>query len=104
MNATHQRRQIGRWRELPASERDAAELYDRLAAAEPGERRAVLAELAQVERRHAAHWETKLREAGADASARTPVSVRTRFRQLLAGGLAALVTFGVGHLIGVSVS
>ncbi|MEU7875887.1 VIT1/CCC1 family protein [Dactylosporangium sp. NPDC049140] len=84
MSATQHRQQIGRWRELLASERDAAELYDRLAAAETGERRAVLAELAAVERRHAAHWETKLREAGADVPARAPVSVRTRVLGLLA--------------------
>jgi VIT1/CCC1 family predicted Fe2+/Mn2+ transporter len=69
---------VKRWRELLASERDAAALYDRLAAAETGERRAVLEELATVERKHAAHWEAKLREAGASVPERSPVSLRTR--------------------------
>ncbi|WP_432840016.1 VIT1/CCC1 transporter family protein [Dactylosporangium sp. CA-092794] len=81
MNA-HQ--EVTRWRSLLASERDAAELYDRLAAAETGERREVLAELARVERRHAAHWEAKLREAGADVPDRSPVTLRTRALGLVA--------------------
>ena len=69
---------VRRWREMLTSERDAAALYDRLAAAETGERRAVLTELAEVERRHAAHWEAKLRSVGATVPARSPVSLRTR--------------------------
>jgi VIT1/CCC1 family predicted Fe2+/Mn2+ transporter len=70
--------QIRRWRALLAAERDAAALYDRLAAAETGERRAVLAELAAVERRHAAHWAGKLEQAGAPVPGRSRVSARTR--------------------------
>jgi VIT1/CCC1 family predicted Fe2+/Mn2+ transporter len=31
-------------------------------------------------------------------------AVRSGLRQLFLGGLAALVTFGIGHLIGASVS
>jgi VIT1/CCC1 family predicted Fe2+/Mn2+ transporter len=69
---------VRRWRALLAAERDAAVLYERLAAAESGERRAVLGQLAAVERRHAEHWAAKLREAGASVPARSPVSVRTR--------------------------
>jgi VIT1/CCC1 family predicted Fe2+/Mn2+ transporter len=85
MRATEQRqRQIRRWQELLASERDAAALYDRLAAAETGERRSVLAELAAVERRHAAHWERRLTEAGAEVPRGTAVSARTRILGLLA--------------------
>src|SRR2546428_6409396 len=53
-----------RWRELLASERDAAALYTRIAEAETGERRDIFEELAAVERRHAAHWEDKIRGAG----------------------------------------
>ncbi len=75
---------IRRWQELLASERDAAALYERLAAVETGERRAVLLELAQIERRHAAYWENKLREAGADIPAPGGVSTRTRVLGLLA--------------------
>ena len=75
---------VKRWRELLASERDAAALYDRLAAAETGERRAILEELATVERKHAAHWEEKLRAAGASVPARSPVSLRTRVLGLVA--------------------
>lgn len=84
MDPSERRRQVARWRELLSSEREAAELYDRLSAAETGERRSVLAELARVERRHAAHWEAKLRDAGADVPAPGPVSVRTRLLGLLA--------------------
>ncbi|HEU5332938.1 MAG TPA: VIT1/CCC1 family protein [Actinocrinis sp.] len=67
-----------RWRELLASERDAAELYSRLAAAESGERRAIFEELAGVERRHAAHWEAKLRDAGEAIPPPRSASLRTR--------------------------
>jgi vacuolar iron transporter family protein len=69
---------IRRWRELLASERDAAALYSRLADSETGERRQILAELAEVERKHAAHWEGKLTEAGAAVPPPTGPSLRTR--------------------------
>ena len=59
-------------------------LYDRLAAAETGERRAILEELAAVERKHAAHWEEKLRAAGARVPERSPVTLRTRALGLVA--------------------
>ncbi|GIJ72223.1 VIT1/CCC1 transporter family protein [Virgisporangium ochraceum] len=78
-------RQTRRWRALLAGERDAAALYERLAAVETGERRAILTELAAVERRHAAHWEARLRRAGATVPARSRVSARTRLLGLLAG-------------------
>ncbi|HXW43783.1 MAG TPA: VIT1/CCC1 transporter family protein [Streptosporangiaceae bacterium] len=70
---------IRRWRQLLASERDAAALYLRQAAAESGERSEILRELAGVERTHAAHWEGKLRQAGA------PVPPPARTTILLAG-------------------
>src|SRR5487761_1854863 len=57
---------VKRWRELLASERDAASLYERLADAETGERQEIFRDLAAIELRHAAHWEAKLRSAGAD--------------------------------------
>jgi len=66
-----------RWREMLASEREAAALYDGLAGAESGERADILRELAAVERRHAAHWESRLREAGFEVPA--PVSPVSRF-------------------------
>lgn len=77
--------QIRRWRALLAAERDAAALYERLAAAETGERSEVLRRLAAVERRHAAHWEGKLRQSGASVPARSPVSARTRLLGRVAG-------------------
>jgi vacuolar iron transporter family protein len=70
--------QIRRWRALLAKERDAAALYERLAAAETGERREILTGLAAVERHHAEHWAGMLRDAGAPVPARSPVSARTR--------------------------
>lgn len=69
---------IKRWRELLASERDAAALYSRLADSETGERRQILAELAEVERKHAAHWAGKLTEAGQPVPPPAGPSLRTR--------------------------
>jgi VIT1/CCC1 family predicted Fe2+/Mn2+ transporter len=74
-----------RWRELLASERDAAALYSRIAAGETGERRDIFEELAAVERRHAAHWEGKLREAGAAVPPPGRPSLRTRLLAAAAG-------------------
>ncbi len=67
-----------RWRRLLASERDAAALYERLASAETGERREIFLELAQTERRHAAHWANKLSASGQRVPAPGPASLRTR--------------------------
>jgi VIT1/CCC1 family predicted Fe2+/Mn2+ transporter len=67
-----------RWRELLTSERDAIALYESLAATETGERAEILRELAEVERRHAAHWESRLREAGLEVPPDRGPSVRTR--------------------------
>jgi vacuolar iron transporter family protein len=69
---------VKRWRELLASERDAAALYTRLAQAESGERREILQELAEVELRHAAHWEGKLTQAGQPVPPPGGPSLRTR--------------------------
>src|ERR1700754_1252517 len=55
---------VSRFRQLLASEQRSAELYNRMAEAASGEQRAVLAELAAVERKHAAHWAEKLIELG----------------------------------------
>jgi VIT1/CCC1 family predicted Fe2+/Mn2+ transporter len=70
--------QVKRWRDLLASERDAAELYTRIASAETGERRAIFEELAAVERRHAAHWADKIRDAGEPVPPLGAPSARTR--------------------------
>jgi vacuolar iron transporter family protein len=78
---------VKRWRDLLASERDAAELYTRIARSETGERRTIFEELAAVERRHAAHWEEKIRDAGAAVPAAGGPSVRTR---LLASAAARM--------------
>jgi VIT1/CCC1 family predicted Fe2+/Mn2+ transporter len=78
-----------RWQALLAAERDAAALYSRLAAAEAGERREIFRELADIERRHAAHWEGKLREAGATVPTPGPPSLRTRMLGLAARHLSA---------------
>jgi vacuolar iron transporter family protein len=69
---------VKRWRDMLASERDAAALYSRLADAETGERQEIFRELASIELKHAAHWEDKLREAGADVPAASGPSLRTR--------------------------
>jgi vacuolar iron transporter family protein len=69
---------VRRWRELLASERDAASLYSRLAEAETGERQQIFRDLASIELRHAAHWESKLRSAGAEVPSPGRPSLRTR--------------------------
>ena len=69
---------VKRWRDMLASERDAAALYSRLADAETGERQEIFRELASIELKHAAHWEDKLREADADVPAAGGPSLRTR--------------------------
>ncbi len=78
---------VKRWRELLASERDAATLYSRIAQAETGDRQRIFEELAAVERRHAAHWEDKLRGAGQTVPPSSKPSLRTR---LLATAAARL--------------
>ncbi|HYZ37222.1 MAG TPA: VIT1/CCC1 transporter family protein [Pseudonocardiaceae bacterium] len=83
-----ERSQVQRWRGLLSSERDAAALYARLAAAETGERRKIFEELAAIERRHAGHWESKLRAAGATVPAQRRPSLRTRLIGLAARRLS----------------
>ncbi len=80
---------IRRWQQLLASERDAAMLYSRLAEAETGERRQILQELASVERKHAAHWESKLTQAGAPVPRPGGPSLRTRLISTAARRLSA---------------
>jgi vacuolar iron transporter family protein len=79
---------IKHWRELLGSERDAAALYSRIAAAETGERRTIFEELAAVERRHAAHWEEKIRAAGGTVPPAGRPSVRTRLLATAASRLS----------------
>jgi VIT1/CCC1 family predicted Fe2+/Mn2+ transporter len=69
---------VRKWRDLLASEREAAALYDRLADAAHGERADILRELATVERRHAAHWEARLRDAGQLVPSPSAPGLRTR--------------------------
>jgi vacuolar iron transporter family protein len=76
---------VRRWRELLASERDAASLYSRLADTETGERQQIFRDLAAIELKHAAHWESKLRSAGADVPAPGGPSLRTRLIGAAAG-------------------
>jgi VIT1/CCC1 family predicted Fe2+/Mn2+ transporter len=80
---------VRRWRDLLASERDAAVLYTRIAAAERGERRAIFEELAAVERRHAAHWEEKIRGAGEAVPPPGAPRMRTRLLASAATRLSA---------------
>jgi len=87
---------IRRWRALLASERDAALLYSRLAETETGERREIFHELADIERKHAAHWEGKLRAAGAEVPPQGRASLRTRLigvaaKQLSTGTVLPLI-------------
>jgi VIT1/CCC1 family predicted Fe2+/Mn2+ transporter len=78
----------GRWRDLLAAERDAAELYSRLADAETGERAQIFRDLASIERGHAAHWESRLRSAGAAVPAPGRPGLRTRLLSAAAGRLS----------------
>jgi len=78
MNVRESQTSVKRWRELLASEREAAALYARLAEAESGERQQIFRDLAAIERGHAAHWESKLRSAGAEVPAPGRPSLRTR--------------------------
>jgi VIT1/CCC1 family predicted Fe2+/Mn2+ transporter len=80
---------VKRWQELLASERDAAALYARLAEVESGERQKIFEELADVERRHAAHWEDKLRGAGAPVPSPGRPRLRTRLLATAASRLSA---------------
>jgi VIT1/CCC1 family predicted Fe2+/Mn2+ transporter len=87
---------VKRWRELLDSERDAAALYGRIAEAETGERRKIFEELAAVERRHAAHWEEKIRGAGETVPQAGRPSLRTRLlvaaaRRLSPGAVLPLI-------------
>src|SRR5690242_9607068 len=70
--------QARRWRDMLASEREAAAMYDALAGTATGERAEILRELAGVERRHAAHWEGRLREAGLPIPPVAGPGLRTR--------------------------
>ncbi|HWG62545.1 MAG TPA: VIT1/CCC1 family protein [Streptosporangiaceae bacterium] len=78
MSSVQDRDTVKRWQSLLASERDAAELYSAMAEAEEGERKDIFRELANVERKHATHWEGKLREAGAAVPTPRGPSMRTR--------------------------
>lgn len=71
-------------RDMLRGEREAAALYRSLADAESGERREVFLELADIEDRHAAHWEDRLRTWGAGVPTPRGPGLRTR-----ALGLAA---------------
>jgi VIT1/CCC1 family predicted Fe2+/Mn2+ transporter len=77
-NRRRPKRSAKRWREMLATERDAAAMYEALAGAETGERAEILRELAEVERRHAAHWEARLREAGLPVPPPGRPALRTR--------------------------
>src|SRR5258708_18481897 len=84
------------WREILAGGRDAVALYSRIAEGETGERRKIFQELAAIERGHAAHWEDKLRGAGAPVPRRGRRSLRAR---LLALGARRLSSNAVLPLI-----
>ncbi len=71
-------------RDMLRSEREAAALYRSLAHNEQGERREVFLELADIEDRHAEHWEERLRGWGAAVPSPRGPGLRTR-----ALGLAA---------------
>jgi VIT1/CCC1 family predicted Fe2+/Mn2+ transporter len=84
---------IARYRENLKAERDAIALYERLTQAEPNETlAAVYRKLADMERRHAATWEARLREAGEAVPEHRP-TWRTRSLAWLAG------RFGPGFVL-----
>ncbi len=73
-----------RWRQSLTAERNAAALYQEMAEADPQAPAAKLyTKLADTERRHAAHWEQRLREAGAAVP-----SVRLNWRTWVLAWLA----------------
>lgn len=80
---------VKRWQELLASERDAAALYSRIADAETGERQKIFEELAAVERRHAAHWEGKLRGVGVAVPPPRKPRLRTRLLAMAASRVSS---------------
>ncbi len=65
-------------RDMLRSEREAAALYRSLADNEQGERREVFLELADIEDRHAEHWEERLRDWGAAVPSPRGPGLRTR--------------------------
>ncbi len=75
---------VKHWREMLTAERSAADLYERIAAAETGERAEILRELAAVERKHAAHWEAQLADAGVAIPSAGSSTLRTRLLGLTA--------------------
>lgn len=76
---------IERWKESRRDELDAEAIYLALADAERNaERRTLFERIAADERRHAEHWEGRLREAGVDPGAAGP-SQRARVLCRLAG-------------------
>ncbi len=82
-----------RWLANLTAERQAAALYQRLAAAEPNaERAGLLVELARAEMKHAARWEAKLQEAGVN-----PATVKPSLRVRILGLLARV--FGAASLL-----
>lgn len=72
---------VRRWRRHLASERLEAETYRQIAARREGEEREILLALADAERRHAAHWESKLGEHG-------PGRARASLRSIVLAQLA----------------
>ena len=96
---------IRRWLANRAAERQAAALYQRLAAAEPDPQRAsVLHELAEAELGHAGRWEAKLREAGIGLADVLP-SLRVRLLGWLArrfGARSLLPLLEAGELADVA--
>lgn len=80
---------LARYRANLQDERDSAALYRTLAGAEKDAHLAeIYRRLADVEDRHAAHWEDLVRRGGADVPAYTP-AWRTRLLARLAGWLGA---------------
>lgn len=88
MAATAGDAHVRRYRELLASERDAASLYRAMADAEGGPRGEIFRQLAAIEDKHAAHWETRLREAGAEIPPPAAATRRTRLLGWLARRLS----------------
>lgn len=75
---------VRRYREMLASERDAAALYRALAEADTGDRSDIFRQLADIEDRHAEHWADRLRAADAEVPEHGGVTLRTRALALIA--------------------
>ena len=94
MASTPSRSDIRKWRRYLAEERAEAAVYRELADRKEGEEREILNELAEAERRHAAHWEHLL---GPKIGLPLRPSVRSRVLTWLAGRFGSVFVLALAQ-------